>query len=154
MDRSPTTTVRYGSRYGSEPITPPVRPCPACTAPLPSVRARYCSDACKQRAYRLRHRAATAPDLPGLAAALRRLGHLGSHTVYECPRCQERYLGERRCPDCHRFCRALGLGGACPDCDRPLLIAELLGQEVTAAPARQRAAEPPPAGGDAGRRAR
>ncbi|MBA2449905.1 MAG: hypothetical protein M3513_15015 [Actinomycetota bacterium] len=131
MDRSPTTAVRYGSRYGSGPTTPPSRLCPACTAPLRSGRARFCSGACKQRAYRLRQRAAAAPDLPALAAALRRLGDLVAHTVYECSTCDERYLGERRCPDCHRFCRALGPGGACPDCDRPVLLTELLGQEVT-----------------------
>lgn len=131
MDRSlAATPVRDGSRDGSGPTTPPSHPGPACTAPVPSGRARSCSDACKQRAYRLRQRATAAPDLPGLAAALRRLGDLAVHTVYQCPTCEERYLGERRCPDCHRFCRALGLGGACPDCDRPVLIAELLGGEV------------------------
>jgi hypothetical protein len=41
-----------------------------------------------------------------------------------------RFLGERRCPDCNRFCRALGLGGACPDCDTLLLVTELLTLEV------------------------
>jgi len=122
--------VRYDSRYGSEPPLPPGRPCPACTAPVPSGRARYCSDACKQRAYRLRQRATEVPHLPDLAAALRRLGDLAAQTVYHCSTCDERSLGERRCPDCQRFCRALGLGGACPDCDRPVLITELLGQEV------------------------
>ena len=131
MARSLTTDpVRYGSRYGSEPALPPGDPGPVCLAPRPSGRARSCSAACKQRAYRLRHRATAAPDLPGLAAELQRLGDRVAHTVYHCPTCDERDLGERRCPDCHHFCRALGLGGACPDCDRPGLIAELLGQEV------------------------
>ncbi len=122
--------VRYGSRYDSGPTMPPGRPCPACLAPRPSGRARYCSAACKQRAYRLRQRATQAPDLTGLAAELKRLGGLVAHTVYACLTCDERSLGERRSPDCQRFCRALGLGGACPDCDRPVLITELLGQEV------------------------
>jgi hypothetical protein len=61
---------------------------------------------------------------------LRRRGALREQTVYECPVCQTRFLGEQRCPDCHRFCRALGLGGACPDCDTLLLVTELLTVEV------------------------
>ena len=55
---------------------------------------------------------------------------LVAHMVYGCPICEQRYLGERRCPDCNRFCRKLGLGGTCPHCDEPVLIAELLGKEV------------------------
>lgn len=123
--------VRDGARDGSAPPAPRTRRCPVCAAPLASTRARYCSDACKQRAYRLRHGRPLAPDLTALAAELTRLGQRVAHTVYECPLCGERSLGERRCPDCHRFRRALGLGGACPDCDQPILVAELLGQEVT-----------------------
>jgi hypothetical protein len=46
--------------------------------------------------------------------------------VYECTSCGERYLGERRCPECHLFNRNLGLGGPCPDCDHPIVLAELL----------------------------
>ena len=55
-------SVRYGSRYGSPDSTDDQgatdvrgsRSCPVCQATLTSRRARYCSDACKQRAYRLR----------------------------------------------------------------------------------------------------
>jgi hypothetical protein len=90
-----------------------------------SRRARYCSDACKQRAYRLRQIPAPATD-GALAAELKRLGELVAHTLYECSTCSERYLGERRCPECNRFCRALGLGGRCPHCDEPVLLAELV----------------------------
>lgn len=117
--------VRYGSRDGSTPRAD-ARACPLCAAPLPSRRARYCSEACKQRAYRLRQAAGTAPDPTTLARELKRLQTLVAHTVYECPTCGERYLGVQRCPDCQHFCRALGLGGACPHCDQVLLIAELL----------------------------
>ncbi|MGI8423430.1 MAG: HepT-like ribonuclease domain-containing protein, partial [Chloroflexota bacterium] len=39
-------------------------------------------------------------------------------------------LGEQRCPECNRFCRALGLGGACPDCGQPVLLSDLLELEV------------------------
>jgi Zn finger protein HypA/HybF involved in hydrogenase expression len=34
--------------------------------------------------------------------------------------------GERRCEDCNRFCRALGLGGRCPECDTLILLSDLL----------------------------
>ena len=71
----------------------------------------------------------TGPDVTPLTAELIRRGDRVAHTIYECPLCGERSLGERRCPDCHRFRRALGLGGACPECDQPILIAELLGRE-------------------------
>jgi hypothetical protein len=122
--------VRYGSRYGSAPPAGSHRPCPVCTTALPSRRARYCSDACKQRAYRLRRLEPTAAASAALAAELKRRGEVIAHTLYECPECGERLLGERRCSDCNRFCRALGLGGPCPHCDQPVSIAELLGQEV------------------------
>jgi hypothetical protein len=127
---SPTTVVRYGSRYGSEPPDGGRPPCPVCRTTVPSGRARYCSDACKQRAYRLRRGELPAADNAALAVELKRLGELVAHTLYECPACGERYLGERRCPDCNRFCRALGLGGPCPHCAEPVLLAELLDQAV------------------------
>lgn len=118
--------MRYGSRYPSRSPMASTSSCVACGGPLPSRRAQYCSDACKQRAYRLRHvdLAAAAPDLIG--ADLRRRGQAVAHTVYECPACEARYLGTRRCPECNRFCRALGPGGTCPHCDEPVLITDLL----------------------------
>ena len=47
--------------------------------------------------------------------------------VYECPECEERLLGERRCPECNLFCRSLGPGGECPCCGEPLAISDLIG---------------------------
>jgi hypothetical protein len=120
--------VRYGSRYGSAPLAAP-RGCLVCAAPLPSTRAEYCSPGCKQRAYRLRQAPPAAEAMAARAAGLKRRQRLVAQTIYECPDCGEHYLGERRCPDCNRFCRALGLGGACPHCDQPILAAELLGEE-------------------------
>jgi len=125
----PLIPVRYGSRDGSG-TAGAGRSCPICATSLPSARAHFCSAACKQRAYRLRRVDFSAADATGLARTLKRLGDLAAHTIYECPLCDARFLGTRRCPDCNRFCRALGLGGACPHCDEPLLIAELLGKEV------------------------
>jgi hypothetical protein len=51
-------------------------------------------------------------------------------TVYVCPECDERFVGQRRCDDCGVFCRALGLGGTCPDCDAVIVLRELLAAEV------------------------
>jgi len=122
--------VRYGSRYGSEPTAGAEPHCPVCMIRLPSRRARYCSVACKQHAYRLRQVDLTATDADLLATELKRLGELVAHTIYECPDCGERFVAEQRCPDCHRFCRKLGLGGCCPDCQQPVLLTELLGRSA------------------------
>jgi predicted nucleic acid-binding Zn ribbon protein len=108
---------------------PPPR-CPVCATALASTRARYCSAACRQRAHRLRHRAAAVVDHAALRRTLQRQRGLLAHTVYACPRCETRLLGERRCPECQLFCRQLGLGGHCPDCETPILLAELLDLEV------------------------
>jgi hypothetical protein len=123
--------VRYGSRYGSPDPTDaqPHRSCPVCQAAVTSARARYCSDACKQRAYRLRQTNGTPLGLDALTADLRSRRALVTRTVYECPTCETRFLGEQRCPDCHVFCRRLGLGGLCPHCDDPVTVAELLNPE-------------------------
>ena len=131
--------IRNTSRNGSTPPTGPSSPfgaCPVCQQPLASTRARYCSAACRQAAFRLRHPPATtaAPAPTAVAAALRRQRALVAHTVYECPRCNERRLGERRCPDCNVFCRAVGLGGTCPDCDAVISLVELVGEEVLPVP--------------------
>jgi predicted nucleic acid-binding Zn ribbon protein len=127
----PTSPVRYGSRYGSaDPAdAQPRRSCPACQTPITSARARYCSDACKQRAYRLRQTDRIPINLNALVADLRSRRALVAQTVYECPTCETRFLGEQRCPDCHVFCRRLGLGGPCPHCDDPVTLADLLDLE-------------------------
>lgn len=113
--------VRDGSRDGSA-----AGHCVICGQPVPRRQARYCSRACQQRAYRLRHDPATTFDETAARRDLRRRRALTAQTIYECPACEERYLGERRCPDCNRFCRALGLGGQCPTCDDLLLLGDLL----------------------------
>ena len=132
-NRLPAHAVRDGWRDGSAAGSDP-RDCPVCAAPLPSTRARYCSAVCRQRAFRLRHLCRVDPaagDVSLVRHDLRRRRVLVAHTVYECPRCAERFVGEQRCPECHVFCRALGPGGQCPDCDHPILLAELLGTEGT-----------------------
>jgi hypothetical protein len=103
--------------------------CLLCGRPRPSTRARYCTRACQQRSYRLRHQSPT-PDLTTVRSALQHAKVLVAHTIYECGRCGERFLGERRCGDCNVFARAVGLGGLCPECDTTLLIEDLLGEGV------------------------
>src|SRR5438128_8888224 len=85
---------------------------------------------CRQRAFRLRHTALPNLEEELLRTALRRRATLIAHTVYECTSCDARYLGERRCSERNHFCRALGLGGACQDCEQPILLSDLLDLEV------------------------
>lgn len=95
-------------------------PCPACGQPFtPAGRRRWCSDACRQAAWRRRQTHQPVAE-PGLQQPTRR-----DATVYECPDCGERYLGQQRCDDCGTFCRRIGPGGACPHCDGPVAISDL-----------------------------
>lgn len=114
--------MRDGSRDG--------RPgCLVCGKALASTRARYCSRAHQQQAFRLRHQVGP-PDLQRLRDELHRRRAVTAVTVYECSSCGERRVGDRRCPDCNLYSRAVGLGGHCPECDTPLLLVDLLGEEV------------------------
>ena len=93
-------------------------PCPVCGLSFLRVgRQRVCSPACRQIAWRRRH----AARVPGIPPATPR-----TSTLYECPSCETRYLGEQRCPDCGIFCRKIGPAGSCPHCDEPVLVADLL----------------------------
>jgi Zn ribbon nucleic-acid-binding protein len=98
-----------------------IRTCPACGQPFtPSGRRRWCSDTCKQAAYRRRITPpAPAPDLPA--------GYPKKPvTVYECSQCGFRALGIQRCDDCGTFMPAAGIGGLCPSCDEPIAIQDLI----------------------------
>ena len=89
--------------------------CPVCGAGFePEGRQRFCSTSCRQQAWR---RTRTAPVEPVVTRA---------DTVYVCPDCDARYLGEQRCDDCNTWCRRLGPGGLCPCCDEPIAITDLL----------------------------
>jgi ribosomal protein L32 len=124
MTQTMDMPMRDGSRDGSVG-------CLVCGAALASTRARYCSRAHQQRAFRLRQH--TDVDLQRVRQQLQRRRALPAHTVYECPSCGERFVGERRCPECNLFSRAVGLGGHCPECEAPVLLVDLLGKEVVAA---------------------
>jgi len=93
-------------------------------------RSIYCGPTCRQRAFRLRRRRLKRPTLTHLADTLRRERRLTAQTVYECPSCNERLLGERRCGDCNLMCRKLDLGGRCASCDEILTIGDLLGADL------------------------
>jgi hypothetical protein len=99
--------------------------CPVCARAFTAAgRRRYCSDACRAAAHRRRH--ATAGSVVVVPGAAPRM----PFTVYECDACGARAVGEQRCGDCSTFMRRVGIGGACPSCDEPLTVDELLGQEV------------------------
>jgi hypothetical protein len=111
--------------------------CPVCGAPFrPVGRRRFCSDACRQAAWRGRHPGsglsgggALAPPQAGSPApASRQAQGAPSATVYECPSCGVRYLDEQRCPDCHLFCRRVGPGGRCPHCEEPVALGDLIAE--------------------------
>jgi hypothetical protein len=107
-------------------------PGPDCGRRLDSPRARYCSGRCRMRALRQRRLLNAQLDVVEAAAppARRPLDHY----VYECTSCGERFLGERRCPECRLFNRNLGLGGPCPECDHPVVLGELVPDHVGVAP--------------------
>jgi hypothetical protein len=121
MTRINDTPMCDGSRDGSVG-------CLMCGVALASTRARYCSRAHQQLAFRLRHRSDV--DLQRARQQLQRRHALMAQSVYECPSCAERFVGVRRCPECNLFTRAVGLGGHCPECDMPILLVDLLGEEV------------------------
>jgi hypothetical protein len=107
----------HPSRDDNETTT---TPCPICGHGFTPVRRqRYCTNACRQIAYRRRHHHHTAlAEIP--TPAPRRV-----NTVYVCQECEQRYLGEQWCPDCNQPCRRLGTGGNCPHCDEPVAIQDL-----------------------------
>ncbi len=92
--------------------------CPVCAQPFSPVgRQRVCSAACRQALWRQRHPVGL-PAIPPRAAP--------AATIYECPSCEARYLGQQRCAECGSFCRRVGPGGRCPHCDEPVALTDLL----------------------------
>lgn len=96
------------------------RRCGACGQTFtPTGRRAWCSDACRQAAWRRRHQ----PDHPPVELPPTRRRR--DTTVYECGDCGLRLLGTQRCDDCGTFMRRLGTGGLCPRCDEPIATNEL-----------------------------
>lgn len=112
---------RQPSRTASSSST-----CLVCGAGLSTRQQRYCTRACQQHAYRARHQQPVPLDLLRLRTGLQQQRKLLAHTVYECPSCETRALGEQRCAECNTFTRRIGLGGNCPECDAVIVLAELI----------------------------
>src|SRR6266511_6396814 len=71
--------------------------CPVCGCTFPiEGRGIYCGPTCRQRAFRLRRHQANRPTATHLTDRLRQERRLIAQTVYECPSCTERFLGQRR----------------------------------------------------------
>ena len=112
-------------------MTPPrnanatTTPCPVCRRVFTAIgRQRYCSPACRQAAWRNRALTAALADVVPAVRA----GHRRRVTVYQCGDCEQRYLGDQWCGDCNRPCTRIGIGGACPSCEEPVAVDELLDQ--------------------------
>jgi hypothetical protein len=98
--------------------------CPVCGVDfLRNRRQRYCSPACRQAAWRARH---PKPPTQTHTATTATRRPCRDTTVYACGERQQRYLGEQWCPDCHRPCRRVDIGGLCPHCDEPVAVTDLL----------------------------
>ena len=95
--------------------------CPVCgTHFTPIRRQRFYRPACRQTAYRRAHQPAT-PTVTVPVARTRK-----DTTIYQCDECEQRYLAEQWCYDCNRPCTRIGPGGACPHCDEPVAVKDLL----------------------------
>lgn len=94
--------------------------CPACGQPFTRAGRRiWCSDACKQAAWRRRHPPAAPPDLPPPR-------HRRDHTIYQCDHCGQRQAGRQWCDDCAKPCRRIGPGGDCPACGEVITLNDLI----------------------------
>lgn len=114
-------TPERPSRDDNETTTdrPEVR-CPICGRCFtPNRRQAYCTNACRQTAWRRRRTLPAAP-VPVSTNSRRH------RTIYTCIDCDTRYLGEQWCRDCNRPCRRAGPGGECPHCGDLLTVEELL----------------------------
>jgi hypothetical protein len=114
---------------------PPLRDDPA-TMTCPVCRRRfhhngrqtYCTSACRKTAFRRRH------QQPPVALTIPAARPRRDITVYECPTCEQRLLGDQRCPDCAVFARRVGIGGPCPHCEQPIAVNDLLDQDLISTP--------------------
>ena len=110
---------------------PATMTCPICqTYFTPTGRQQYCGTPCRKTAFRRRHQTPSTTIVVPAARPRRPI------TVYECPSCGDRLLGEQRCHQCNAFTRRVGIGGPCPHCDEPVALSDLLDKEVTIRPNR------------------
>ena len=101
--------------------------CPNCaTTFTPIRRQRYCSQACRQAAWRARHPDPVSQPAVVVPPTMNRR----DVTVYQCLECDSRHLGEQWCRDCNRPCVRVDLGGLCPHCDEPITIRDITDQHT------------------------
>jgi len=132
-----TTTPSMAAPSAHQPPSPrrndneTTTPCPVCGTPFtPNRRQRYCTPACRQAAWRARHPNPTSgPTIVVPPRTARR-----AITVYLCPECDTRTLGQQWCHDCHRPRTRLDLGGLCPHCDEPITISDITSQHRSTPP--------------------
>ncbi len=97
--------------------------CPVCATVFdPAGRQRFCSTGYRQAAWRAKHAAPTEPTVARC------------DTVYACPTCDTRYLGQQRCDACNTWCRRIGAGALCPCCDEPIAISDLAPEQLLQKP--------------------
>ena len=121
-DNDPVSPPRNDIRND---ISPPAATCPVCAAAFtPIRRQRYCTPACRQAAWRARHRGPAPPPSTTVAARTTRR----DDTVYQCGECGSRYLARQWCHDCSKPCTRLDTGGLCPHCDEPITIKDITDQ--------------------------
>lgn len=117
--KPPTADVPLGDDIETT-SSPALASCPLCQTMFTRIRRQlYCTQTCRKTAWRRRNTHTTTPA-PIPAARPQR-----ETTVYACPDCDTRYLGEQHCPDCNTFCTRIGPGGPCPSCDEPVAIQDL-----------------------------
>ena len=127
----PAASHRPGSAVPSRDDAATVT-CPVCqTRFTPAGRQQYCSSPCRKTAWRRRN---TDPPPAVTVPAAR---PLRQHTVYQCPDCEQRRIGDQWCHDCNQPCRKIGYGAPCPHCDEPVAITDLTGPEVVIIPANR-----------------
>lgn len=102
---------------------------------LPGRRRAFCSSRCRQAGYRRRRGAQPVTTAPVPVGGRRNV------TVYACPDCDTRYLGEQYCPECRTFCTRIGIGGPCPHCSEPVAVDDLT-ETLTPRPTRRSANAP------------
>jgi hypothetical protein len=121
-ERESATSTGPISPSRNDGVTMAQAACQVCGGTFhPRGRRRFCSDACRQMAWRRRHPGPR--ELLPIPTGAPRAG-----TVYECPSCSSRYLGQQRCLECRLFCRRVGPGGRCPHCDEVVAVGDLAGE--------------------------
>jgi predicted amidophosphoribosyltransferase len=99
--------------------------CPTCQQPFTPIRRQtYCTPACRQAppGEPATHNPGPHPP-PSRPGTSRR-----DITVYQCPHCDTRYLGQQWCHNCHTPCTRLDHGGLCPHCSEPVAISDIIEQ--------------------------